>query len=117
MLALGVLADDGNRLLAVTPRVFAPLDYRAQKTLDQTRLARQEPARNRQTDIGEANFFFRVAEHVALGLLELREIASAERHGVDRARLQRRQSRAAKTDRNIGDGVGIDAMLAQQQTD
>ena len=54
---------------------------------------------------------------MALRLLELGEIAGAERHGVDRAGLQRGQARAAKTDGNIGDGVGIDAMLAQQQAD
>jgi hypothetical protein len=99
-------------LLAVTPRVFPPLDHAAEKLFDQLRLARDHFAGHRQADIGKANLFFGVTEHMALGLFQLREISGTQRDRVNAAGLQRSQALGAKTHRHISNRIGIDAIFA-----
>src|SRR5207253_1213551 len=112
-LALRVLAENWNRLLAIAPRIFPAFDYAAQKTLHQIRLARQQSAGDREADVSKTNFLFGVAEHIAFGLLELSEITGAQGDGVDDPGLQRGEPRRPETHRDIGDRIGVDPMLAE----
>jgi hypothetical protein len=53
---------------------------------------------------------------MSFGLLELGEVARAQRSGINGAGLERQQTRLSKANRDVNDRIGIDTMLAEQQT-
>ena len=53
---------------------------------------------------------------MSFGLLELGEVARAQRSSINGAGLERQQTRCSKANRDVNDRIGIDTMLAEQQT-